>query len=109
MITLTPEQQQDVARRFRGLAGHWIAATRYRSNTQALRILPVYQELVSLGEPVVPLILAELEREPNVAWFAVLKGITGENPVPPDLAGRIDAMAGAWIEWGRQLGHSGER
>jgi hypothetical protein len=109
MITLTPEQQQDVARRFQGLASQWIATTRYRSNTQALRKHPVYQELVSLGEPVVPLILAELERAPNVSWFTVLNGITGENPVPPALAGRVDAMAGAWIEWGRQLGHAGER
>ncbi len=109
MITLTPEQQQDVARRFQILASQWIAATRYRSNTHALRKHPVYQQLVSLGEPVVPLILAELERAPNVSWFTVLHGITGEDPIPPALAGRVDAMAAAWIEWGRQLGHAGER
>jgi hypothetical protein len=40
MITLTPEQQQDVARRFQGLASEWIATTRYRSNTHALRTHP---------------------------------------------------------------------
>jgi hypothetical protein len=102
MITLTPEQQQDVARRFQGLATQWTSTTRYRSNTQALRNHPVYQELVGLGEPVVPLILAELEREPNVSWFTVLAAITGENPVPPALAGRVDAMARAWLDWGRQ-------
>ena len=49
MITLTPEQQQDVARRFQGLATRWNATTRYRSNTQALRNHPVYQELVAWG------------------------------------------------------------
>ena len=59
MITLTPEQQQDVARRFQGLATRWIATARYRSNTQALRNHAVYQELVAMGEPVVPLILVE--------------------------------------------------
>jgi len=104
MITLTPEQQQNVARRFQGLAAQWNAATRYRSNTQALRNHPVYEELVALGEPVVPLILAELGREPNVSWFVVLTGITGENPVPPALADHVDAMARAWIDWGRQRG-----
>jgi hypothetical protein len=106
MITLTAEQQQDVARRFQGLATQWIATTRYRSNSQALRNHPVYQELVALGEPVVPLILAELSRESNVAWFTVLAGITGENPVPPALAGRVDAMAQAWLDWGRQRGYA---
>jgi hypothetical protein len=105
MTTLTSEQQQDVARRFEGLAAQWKAATRYRSNTHALRNHPVHQELVALGEPVIPLILTELEREPNVSWFTVLATITGENPVPPALAGRVDAMAQAWLVWGRQRGY----
>src|SRR4051812_34011426 len=107
MITLTPEQQRDVARRFQGLLTLWKAATRYRSNTHALRNHPVYQELVALGEPVVPLILAELARETNVSWFTVLAAITGEDPVPPALAGRVDAMAQAWLDWGRQRGYAG--
>jgi hypothetical protein len=105
MITLTPEQQQDVARRFQGLATQWKEATRYRSNIHALRNHPVYQELVAQGEPVVPLILAELEREPSVSWITVLAAITGENPVRPELAGRVDAMARAWLDWGRQRGY----
>ena len=102
MTTLTPEQQQDLAQRFQGLASQWNAATRYRSNTHALRDHPVYQELVALGEPVVPLILMELEQEPSVFWFLVLATISGENPVPPALSGRVEAMALAWIDWGRQ-------
>ncbi len=106
MITLTPEQQQDVAQRFQALATRWIATTRYRSKTQALRNHPVYQELVALGEPVVPLILVELEQQPRVCWFIVLTGITGENPVPPAHAGQVDAMARAWIDWGRQRGYA---
>jgi hypothetical protein len=80
--------------------------TRYRSNTQALRNQPIYQELVAMGEPVIPLILAELDQESNVSWFTVLAAITGENPVPPELAGQVDAMARAWIDWGRQRGYA---
>jgi hypothetical protein len=105
MITRTSEQQKVVAQRFQGLATQWKATTRYRSNIQALRNHPVYQELVALGEPVVPLILAELERESAVAWFTVLAAITGENPVPPELAGRVEDMARAWPNWGRQRGY----
>jgi hypothetical protein len=59
-----------------------------------------------LGEPVVPLILAELERESSVSWIAVLAAITRENPVPPELAVRVDAMTQAWLDWGRQQGYT---
>jgi hypothetical protein len=103
MTPLTPEQQQELGQRFQRLATQWNAATRYRSNTRALRDHPVYQELVALGEPIVPLILSELEREPNVFWFAVLAAITGQNPVPPAVTGQVEAMARAWIDWGRQM------
>lgn len=106
MITLTPEHQQDVARRFQELATQWKAATRYRSNTRSLQNHPVYQELVALGEPVIPLILAELERESSVSWITLLTAITGENPVPPALAGQVDAMVRAWLDWGRQRGYA---
>ena len=68
----------------------------------ALRNHPVYRELVSLGEPGIPLILAELEREPDVSWFTVLTAITGADPVPAAAAGRVDDMARAWLDWGRQ-------
>ena len=106
MVTLTPEQQQVVARRFQDLAARLRAETRYRSNTRALRNHQVYQELVALGEAIVPLILAELEREPCVAWITVLAALTGEDPVPHPAAGQVDAMAHAWLDWGRQRGYS---
>jgi hypothetical protein len=106
MTTLTPEQQQNIAQRFHELSIQWKAAAHYRSNTRSLRNQPVYQELVSLGESVVPLILAELEREPNVSWFTVLAGITGVDPVPSAAAGRVDEMARAWLDWGRQRGYA---
>ncbi len=67
MITLTPEQQQYVEHRFQSLATEWNAISRYRSNTNSLRNHPVYLELVSLGEAVLPIILAQLEREPAVS------------------------------------------
>jgi hypothetical protein len=106
MTPLTPEQQHDVARRFQDLANQWVAMTRYRSNTHARRDEAVYQELVKLGQPVVPLILAELAQKPSVCWFTLLAAITGENPVPPTMAGRVHEMARAWVDWGRQRGYA---
>jgi hypothetical protein len=104
MITLTREQRQFVGQPLRDLATRWRELTRYRSNMGALRLHPLYQELIALGEPAVPSILRELEREPSASWFGLLNAITGESPVPSELAGHVDAMARAWLEWGRQRG-----
>jgi hypothetical protein len=64
---------------------------------------PAYQQIIGMGREVVPLILRELEREPD-HWFWALKAITGEDPVPEQHRGRVRAMADAWIRWGREHG-----
>ncbi len=104
MTTLTPEQQEVVARRFQVLVTRWNAATRYRSNINALRSHPVYRELVNLGDPAVPLILAEVEREPNVPGSSCSPRSLGRTRYPA-LAGRVNAMAEAWLDWGRRRGY----
>ena len=106
MTTLTPEQQHEIAQRFHDVSTRWSEAIHYRSNTRALRKHPVYQELISLGESVIPLILEELKREPSVSWFTLLAEITAEDPVPTAAAGRVDEMARAWLDWGRQRGYA---
>lgn len=50
-----------------------------------------------------PLIIAELEREPD-HWFIALHAITGADPVKPDHAGRIRLMAKDWTEWAQAAG-----
>jgi hypothetical protein len=67
----------------------------YRSD----RAAPPYQRIIGMGISVVPLILEELRREPD-QWFWGLEAITEENPVPPEAAGNVRAMARAWIQWG---------
>jgi hypothetical protein len=65
---------------------------------------PAYREIISMGKPVVPLILAELEERPDY-WFAALRAITGEDPVPNEARGNVRAMTGAWLAWGRVHGY----
>jgi hypothetical protein len=50
-----------------------------------------------MGEPAVPLILEDLQREPD-QWFWALEAITEENSVPPEAARRTPMMAAAWIQ-----------
>jgi hypothetical protein len=92
-----------LAQQFRALAAQWKAETALLSSTSALVAHPAYQAIIALGPPVVPLLLQDLQREP-AHWFAALKAITGEDPVPSGDWGRIPAMAVAWLSWGRARG-----
>ena len=47
--------------------------------TTQMAMLKPYQRIIGLGLPVVPLILEELNREPN-QWFWALEAITEQKP-----------------------------
>lgn len=63
-----------------------------------------YQQIIGMGKPAIALILQDLKKEPD-HWFWALRSITGENPIQPDDRGRLQKMAEAWLEWGRQHGY----
>ena len=89
--------------RFSALAKRWKKDTEADSSITRMIRHPAYQEIINMGEPVVPLLLDELQREPDF-WFAALQKITGADPVPKGSAGKINEMVKAWIDWGRDKG-----
>ncbi|MBX9791340.1 MAG: hypothetical protein K2Y37_20665 [Pirellulales bacterium] len=93
----------DIARTFHDLALEWRSAESPASSVKELAMHPAYQKIIGLGPAAVPLIIAELNREPD-HWFWALEAITGADPVPVDVAGDLDAMAAAWIDWARAHG-----
>ncbi len=93
----------DVAECFAGLAAEWKERSRYLSNSAQMAMLKPYQRIIGLGKPVIPLLLRELQREPD-QWFWALEAITGENPVPPESAGIVAEMRQAWLAWGQAQG-----
>lgn len=93
----------EVEARFRRLAAQWKEQSRCLSNTTQIAMLWPYQLIIGMGYPAVPLILQELERQPD-QWFWALEAIIEENPVPKDAAGDVRRMAQSWIDWGRQRG-----
>jgi hypothetical protein len=98
------EQKRQVTEcRFRHLAELWKRETVYLSNVVKKAMHPAYQGIIGLGEPAVPLILEDLKRD-AADWFWALNAITGENPVQESSAGNVDAMAEAWLRWGRERG-----
>src|SRR5262249_25740043 len=98
-----PIRKESSRERFHRLARDWKEQSRYLSNAAQMAMLRPYQRIIGMGLPVVPLILEELQREPD-QWFWALESITEENPVPPEAAGVVRMMAEAWVEWGREQG-----
>ena len=55
-----------------------------------------------MGESAIPLILRDLETEPN-HWISALSEIVDEGPeIPAHEKGNITAVSEAWIEWGKR-------
>jgi hypothetical protein len=92
------------SQRFSRLAADWKEQSRYLSNSAQMAMLDPYQRIIGMGQAAVPLILGELQREPD-HWFWALQAITEQDPVPPEAAGKVSLMAAAWIDWGRKHGY----
>lgn len=93
----TPE----LSRRFEALADDWRRDTRFLSFMEQRAMHPAYQRIIGMGWMAVPLILRELQRQPD-HWLWALRAITGEEP-----AGREQTLASAgeaWLRWGRERG-----
>ncbi len=90
--------------RFRELADQWEVETVLLSNSDQAAIHSAYQEIISMGEPVVPLILERMKSQGG-HWFHALREITNANPVQPDDRGNVVAMKAAWLQWGEDNGY----
>src|SRR5947209_710243 len=98
--TVRPEWQQ----RFLDLVALWKRERGPYSSSARLAEHPAYQQIIGMGAEVVPLLLRELEREPD-HWFRALHALTGADPVPASSRGNVREMAQAWVRWGRDQGY----
>lgn len=61
-----------------------------------------YQEIIGMGPAAIPMLLDEIEREPN-HWFPALYATSGgQNPVTDEDTGDIDKMTEAWLDWAKE-------
>jgi hypothetical protein len=93
----------EIANRFQELLKAWKRETVFLSSTTQRAMHPAYQGIIGLGPRVVPLLLAELKREPCDLFWA-LSAITGEDPVAAEDRGKLPKMAQAWLAWGDEKG-----
>ena len=97
---------ESVEVRFRRLEATWLAAVGYSSSSTLLRKHPAFQEIIALGEAVVPLMLRDLKERPRL-WVWALPQITGADPVPASARGNIADMSEAWLAPGESTATDG--
>lgn len=92
---------ETIEQRFRRLESKWMAETGHLSSYTAMVAHPAFREIVGMGEPVVRLMLRDLQDQRRL-WVWALPEITGADPVAPGDAGKIAKMSEAWLRWGRE-------
>jgi hypothetical protein len=102
--TLDAESADEIETSFHRLAEEWKSETAPLSSIRLKKEHPAYRQLVAIGEPAIPLILADLARKPS-HLFWVLRDITRVNPADPRVAKDFLDVIRAWIEWGRAQGY----
>ena len=90
---------------FQELANRWEKEIFFLSRSDLAIAHPLHQEIINLGQPVVPLILERM-RSQGGHWFEALQQITGEDPVSPADYGNIAAMQNSWLQWGKDHGRT---
>ena len=98
--SLTGEAVQAFAikERFERFAALWRKTRGLSSSPDRLTRNPNYEQIIQLGHPVIPFVLAELKQRPDF-WFRALRELTGTDPVPAMHRGDLDAMTEDWIAW----------
>ncbi len=90
-------------RQFQEFVSQWKADTMFLSSINDMVTHPAYLRIIGMGKDSLPLLLAELRREPD-HWFVALQAITGVNPIPGSLRGDVAQMTHAWLTWAEQQG-----
>ena len=105
------KKAEELEATFNELVKVWHKETDYHSNDNIRSNHPAYLQIIEMGEPVLPLIFQEMERNGG-HWFWALRVITRANPEPPPgqlpagwVALDIKAIRKAWLQWGREQGY----
>ena len=93
-----------IEHRFAELLAEWRKGIGGLSSPRAISSHPAYQQIIQMGEAILPMIFQEL-RDNGGWWYPALRALTAENPVPGEAKGRPPLNREAWLEWGRRNGY----
>ena len=98
------DEQAILEQEFRELAETWRRQKGGISSISRKVTLPSYLRIIGLGSAIIPLILEELQRQPD-HWFVALDALTNANPVSESERADFNQTVAAWLRWGRERGH----
>jgi hypothetical protein len=96
--------EKNLINKFEKLKAQWEKDTSHHSSMSIICNHPAYQEIIKMGDAIVPILLADLKKAPQ-HWFWALCVITGANPVPLEDRGKIKKMVNHWLKWGEEHGY----
>lgn len=99
-----PISHTTLQKKFDVLISTWSYNNKMTSSVTDMVLDPSYQEIIGMGERAIPMILNELQKEPNHLFWA-LKSITGIDPVNKIDRGNVRKMTDAWLQWGQRSGY----
>lgn len=102
VFSVTQPVQSEARNKFESLKSQWQHETEMLSSITKKIKHPAYQEIITMGEKVVPFILEDLSREPN-HWFYALRVITKADPVSPEA--NFEQAVADWLNWGKNQGY----
>lgn len=97
-------KQVELKAAFQALVKQWREENHGVSSTNQMSMHSAYQQIIGMGDAVIPLLIKELEKKSG-QWFWALKSITREDPVSPENRAKTKEMIKAWLDWSRQRGY----
>jgi len=83
---------------FISLKKKWIESASLHSNPSLLYGDENYQEIISMGEKIIPILIRDLNTNDG-DWIRALNEITGINPIKESNIGYMEKMIQDWREW----------
>jgi hypothetical protein len=99
-VPMTPETSE-LKESFNRLADTWSNETGGYSVVSRRYAHPAYQQLLTLGEGLVPLIIRRLKERPDW-WFEALTALAKPETNPVRKGATFSEAVDAWLEWGRR-------
>ena len=96
-----PISRKNIFEKFYELASQWKEETKFYSSVTDICMHKCYQRIIGMGRDILPLIFHELKKD-SYHWFWALSAITGENPIPRESAGKMNAMKNSWLAWAKK-------
>ena len=95
---------QALRARFDELADEWAQETRLQSSSTEIEIHPAYQRIIGMGPVALPFILDRLSSADRALVLGTGRHLRRGSRRSRRTPVRVEAMAEAWLRWGRAKG-----